>query len=82
MLEAHFEKIKKIVFILIILSFSIQFSGLIFFDSIWHNAYDTGFRDTSWLWSIENSEALFNLRRLLVKFGYLDKACPVCLPEN
>lgn len=82
MLEAHFEKIKKIVFILIILSFSIQFSGLIFFDSIWHNAYDTGFRDTSWLWSIENSEALFNLRRLLVKFGFLDKACSVCLPEN
>ena len=82
MLETHFEKIKKIVFGLILLSFLIQFSGLIFFDSIWHNAYDTGFKNTSWLWSIENSEAVFNIRRVLVKLGFLDKACEVCLPEN
>lgn len=82
LLETHYDKIKKIVFGLLILSFTIQFSGLIFFDSIWHNAYDTGFKNTSWLWSIQDSEALFNIRRVMVKLGFLERACPVCLPEN
>lgn len=82
LIESHYEKLKKILFLLMGISFLIQFSGLIFFDSIWHSAYDTGFKDTSWLWSIENSEALFNIRRVLVKLGFLNKACEVCLPEN
>jgi len=82
LLESHYEKVKKILFLLVGISFLIQFSGLIFFDSIWHSAYDTGFKNTSWLWSIENSEAFFNIRRVLVKLGFLDKACEVCLPEN
>ena len=82
LLETHFDRIKKIIFGLLILSFTIQFSGLIFFDSIWHNAYDTGFKNTSWLWSIQDSEAFFNIRRVMVKLGFLERACPVCLPEN
>jgi hypothetical protein len=82
LLETHYEKIKKALFLLMGISFLIQFSGLIFFDSIWHNAFDTGFKNTSWLWSVENSEAFFNIRRVLVKLGFLDKACEVCLPEN
>lgn len=60
-------------------SIMVQILGVIFFDGIWHAAYDTGFRNTSWLWSIENSETVFNIRRILVKFNFLDRACPTCL---
>ena len=60
-------------------SIMVQILGVIFFDGIWHAAYDTGFRNTSWLWSIENSEIAFNIRRILVKFNFLDRACPTCL---
>jgi hypothetical protein len=56
-----------------------QVFGIIFFDGIWHAAYDTGFKNTSWLWSIENSEIAFNIRRILVKFNLLDRACSTCL---
>lgn len=76
-----FSKIYKKVLAVFGISFVIQFSGLIFFDSIWHNAYDTGFRNTSWLWSIRDSEAVFNIRRVLVKTGYMEKACEKCLPN-
>jgi hypothetical protein len=54
---------------------------MIFFDGIWHNAYDKGFEDTSWLWSIRDSELAFNIRRVLVKLGLLERACPQCLPR-
>ena len=80
LLQNYYEKIKKWFFITLILSILIHFSGLIFFDSIWHNAYDTGFKNTSWLWSIENSEAIFNIRRVLVKGGFLEQACEKCAP--
>lgn len=75
----YFEKTKKLFFVLFGFSVLMQLQGMIFFDSIWHNAYDQGFKNTAWLWSIKNSETAFNIRRILVKFGLLEKACEVCL---
>jgi len=80
LLQNYYEKVKKWFFITLVISLIIQAAGLIFFDSIWHNAYDTGFKNTSWLWSLENSEAAFNLRRVLVKGGFLERACEKCEP--
>lgn len=74
----YYEKIKTKVILVLAISVSIQLSGMAFFDSIWHNAYDTGFRNTSWLWSINNSEAIFNVRRVMVKLNLIDKACDKC----
>ena len=81
LLENYYEKVKKGIYLTLVISFLIQFSGLIFFDSIWHNAYDTGFKDTSWLWSLQNSEAAFNVRRVEVKLKLLDRACEKCQPR-
>ncbi len=55
-----------------VVSFGFELMGLIFFDGIWHAAYDRGFVHTYWLWSLRNSELLFNIRRILVKFGLRD----------
>ncbi|HSX39795.1 MAG TPA: hypothetical protein VLI92_04385 [Candidatus Saccharimonadales bacterium] len=73
-----FAKTKKLFYLLAIVSVGIQFVGIVFFDGIWHAAYDRGFRDTSWLWSIKNSEFVFDLRRILVKSHLLKKACDQC----
>lgn len=78
--QNYYQKIKLWFFTVFGISLIIQFSGLIFYDSIWHNAYDRGFKDTSWLWSLENSEAAFNIRRILVKGGLLERACEKCEP--
>lgn len=75
----YFEKYKKIFYTFIVISVVIELYGLIFFDGIWHAAYDKGFVDTAWLWSIKNSEMIFNVRRVLVKLGLLIQACPKCL---
>ena len=82
LLENYYIKVRKWFFVTFGLSIIIQLSGLVFFDSIWHNAYDKGFRNTSWLWSIRDSEAAFNIRRVLVKGGFLDRACEKCEPKN
>ncbi|MFC1621892.1 hypothetical protein ACFL13_00700 [Patescibacteria group bacterium] len=74
-----FEKYKNWFFGLLIFSVLVQVFGMIFFDGIWHAAYDLGFENTSWLWSIRDSEFIFNIRRVLVKLGYLSRACPKCL---
>jgi hypothetical protein len=66
--------------LLMYISIFVQILGMVFFDGIWHAAYDTGFRDTSWLWSLENSEFMFNFRRIMVKARVLERACPECLP--
>ena len=47
----------------------IQLMGVAFFDGIWHNLYDKGTSNYSWLWSIKNSEIVFNLKRVLFKTG-------------
>lgn len=77
--SGYFDKYKKYFMFLFYFSIAVQLFGLVFFDGIWHAAYDLGFRDTSWLWSIRDSEIAFNIRRMLVKFGVLDRACPHCL---
>jgi hypothetical protein len=73
-----FDKYKKLFYALFGFSVLVQLFGLVFFDSVWHAAYDRGFRDTSWLWSIQDSEFMFNVRRILVKLGLLAKACQKC----
>ena len=80
MKSSLFDRHKIMFFTLAGLSIFMQLFGIIFFDGIWHSAYDKGFRDTSWLWSIKDSEFIFNVRRILVKFKALDRACPECLP--
>jgi len=80
--EHYYKKLKLWFYLTLVVSVIIQVSGLVFYDSIWHNAYDKGFNNTSWLWSLENSEAVFNIRRVLVKVGYLDRACDKCEPGN
>jgi len=74
-----YEKIRFLFTILAVFSVLTQVFGIIFFDGIWHTIYDTGFKNTSWLWSIKDSEFMFNIRRIMVKFNLLDRACPVCL---
>jgi hypothetical protein len=77
-----FQKTKKIFIGLIIISVLVQLFGMVFFDGIWHAAYDRGFNDTSWLWSVKDSELMFNIRRVLVKLDLLERACPQCLPKS
>lgn len=74
-----YEKTKKIFFILFGVSVFIELLGIVFFDGVWHAAYDRGYIDTSWLWSIKNSEFVFNVRRVLVKLKLIKKACEQCL---
>lgn len=81
LLQSFYSKVIKGITVTSIISLIIQFSGLVFFDSIWHSAYDTGFKNTSWLWSFQNSEAAFNIRRVGVKLNILDRACEKCLPN-
>lgn len=73
-----YKRFHKIFMLLLILSIAIQLHGIIFYDGIWHAAYDGGFQNTSWLWSIQDSEFAFNIRRIMVKFGMLERACPTC----
>lgn len=77
--DIKYKRLRTIFFVLLIVSVLVQLHGMVFFDGIWHAAFDKGFRDTSWLWSITDSEFMFNIRRVLVKVGMLDKACSVCL---
>jgi hypothetical protein len=76
-----YTRTRKIFYLLFAFSVGVQLMGMVFFDGIWHNAYDDGYRNTRWLWSLQNSEAVFNVRRVLVKAGYLERACPKCLPN-
>ncbi len=74
-----FSKSKSLFYVLFGLSVAVEVFGLVFFDGIWHAAYDQGFTNTAWLWSIKDSEFLFNFRRILVKLGVITHACPTCL---
>lgn len=74
-----YKKYFRLFLLSVFLSVLVQIFGIIFFDGIWHAAYDRGFGDTSWLWSIKDSEFAFNVRRILVKVGFLERACPKCL---
>lgn len=71
---------RKVFLSTLVLSIVIELYGMVFFDGIWHAAYDRGYQDTRWLWSIKDSEIAFNIRRVMVKAGLLEKACPTCEP--
>ena len=75
-----YDQKKLFFFLLMYFSIFMQVFGVVFFDGIWHAAYDTGFKNTSWLWSVKDSEFMFNVRRAMVKANMLDRACPECLP--
>lgn len=77
--STFYEKYKKVFMGVLVFSVLVQVFGVFFFDGIWHAAYDAGNKNTSWLWSIRDSEFMFNLRRIMVKLNLLDKACPKCL---
>jgi hypothetical protein len=77
-----YGRFRKIFFSLFAFSVAMQIFGIIFFDGIWHAAYDRGFTDTRWLWSVKDSEIAFNMRRVLVKLNVIDQACPQCLPKE
>jgi len=63
----YYKKTKVIFVISVIWSFMIQLMGVAFFDGIWHNLYDKGTADYGWLWSVKNSEIVFNIKRVLFK---------------
>lgn len=77
--SVFYKKYKNLFFVFLVWSVFMQFFGIVFFDGIWHSAYDLGYKNTSWLWSVKDSEFVFNVRRILVKLKLLDKACPQCL---
>jgi hypothetical protein len=64
-----FAQTKKLFYAAVIVSVLIELMGLAFFDGVWHGTYDRGFWDQRWLWSIQNSELIFNISRLLLKLG-------------
>jgi hypothetical protein len=76
--EDNFPKALKIArkffWISLVYSVLIQLYGIALYDGMWHAAYDQGDINTSWLWSIKNSEIAFNIRRVLVRLGVLDSA--------
>ena len=78
--SSWYDKKHFLFSFLFVFSILVQVFGIIFFDGIWHAAYDTGFKNTSWLWSLKDSELMFNIRRVMVKLKVLQRACPKCLP--
>lgn len=67
--SALFIRTKKIFAGAIVISALFELMGLAFFDGIWHGTYDRGFWNQWWLWSIKNSEFVFNMRRILLKLA-------------
>ncbi len=66
-----FLRTKNVFLVLFVWSVGVQLMGIAFFDGIWHAAYDKGYKNQAWLWSLENSEVVFNIKRTLVKAGLL-----------
>ena len=60
----------RTVYLLTALSILLHLSSFVFFDGIWHNLYDG--KSPNWLWSIENSEFVFDAKRGLSKMGLID----------
>lgn len=80
--SAKYINFKPIFTVLFGFSVLVQLYGMVFFDGIWHAAYDRGYVNTSWLWSLSDSQFAFDTRRVLVKMKVLEKACPKCLPVD
>jgi hypothetical protein len=75
-----FYKYNRLFLVTLLFSVLVQVFGVVFFDGVWHAAYDKGFNNTSWLWSLKDSEVMFDMRRILVKLHLLTRACPQCQP--
>ncbi len=78
--ESKWAKIKGFIIvygILLALSITYHFAGLIFFDGVWHTIYD-GKKDF-WLWSLQDSEPVFTLKRALFKLGIIQNPVPETL---
>ena len=75
-MKDFYEKSKLRITTLILLSLSIlnHLAGLVFFDGIWHTIYDG--KSRWWLWSIQNSEIIFDIKRTLYKLG-ISKTNPI-----
>ena len=64
----YYEKAryKYLFFVLIFVSIFMQVLGLLYFDGVWHTVFDG---KPGWLWSVENSQWLFSIKRGLGKVG-------------
>lgn len=60
-------RVRWCFLLMIVLSILMELHGIAFFDGVWHATFDRGFVNTAWLWSISNSEFIFNCRRVLAK---------------
>lgn len=66
-----FKFYRYLFLIFIFLSLFYQLVGLVVFDGVWHLIFDKGKDDTSWLWSIKNSQFVFSIQRILYKLGII-----------
>lgn len=71
-----YEKTKKWFALAFVWSLGIELMGMAFFDGIWHAAYDKGFINQGWLWSIQNSEMVFYIKRVLLKLHLIKPFLP------
>lgn len=62
-------KLKLITLTLLGISILNHLAGFIFFDGVWHTIYDG--KSKWWLWSISNSEIVFDIKRVLYKAGLI-----------
>ena len=62
-------KLKIITMLFLGLSIANHMAGFIFFDGVWHTIYDG--KSRWWLWSISNSEIIFDIKRVLYKIGLI-----------
>lgn len=71
----YFEKspYKQIFWLTLIYSLFIQFLGILMFDGVWHTLYDG---KPGWLWSIENSQIVFSVKRLLARYKLISFPYP------
>lgn len=76
MQSPYYVKTKRLFYLAFAWSVGIELMGLAFFDGVWHAAYDRGPKDQSWLWSLANSEIVFNIKRLLLKVHLIKPFLP------
>ena len=67
-------KLRITSYILLTISILNHLAGFIFFDGVWHTIYDG--KSRFWLWSIQNSEIIFDIKRVLYKVG-VSKVNPI-----
>lgn len=55
---------RRIFTVLVLISFLVQLTGVVFYDGEWHARFDKGPKDTRWLWSVQNSELVYYGRKV------------------